>query len=505
MYMPKILLCGDEKKFFSEVTSRPAEIVGKIYFAGKTDDGEKINLLDDDKFILNDEVREIKDLVAILRQGYADYIVFTDLHEFDELLYDLVRKKIFYSQMMGIERFKNLPTDSYFDPEADKFLIEKLTEKNFKTLLDVDALFVRNIFLTDELKNFREVDCIAGKGLPPFKENFYNHIYGKISACRYRHYDAALIVGKSPEEFDRAAESLKNIADVLIVFVRNNSALEEHLKTTADNFFNRVTGRNSVVGYWFFCEYKRPEKNFVMYVVTHKKLPEEHIKNLPDGYELIHAGKKNSKELGYPGDDTGENISDLNPYINEVTAIYHMWKNSSAKIIGLSHYRRFFTESRDENFSYEKILTRESAEKLLEEYDILVTTFFNGVSLFESLAMFAIDDEELAKNYLQIMRKHLVAAHPDYADAFDRTFQTRYFANKNMFVTRRHVFDDFCEWLFSFLIDATKEIIDKFNLADKEPGFAKRAAGFFAEHMLNVWLYKNRLRIKELKIMEVKL
>ncbi len=505
MYVPKILLCGDEKKFFAEVTSRPVEIVGKVYFSGKTESGKEISLLNADKFVLNDEVRETEDLVAILCQGYADYVVFTDLRKLNKFLYDLVLKGIFYSQIMGIERFKNLPTDYYFDPEADRFLIKKLPEENFQTLLDVDALLVRNIFLTNGLKNFREIDCIAGKGLPPFKENFYNHIYGKISACRRRHYDAALIAGKSPEEFDKAAESLKNIADVLIVFVRNNSDLEKHLQFTWRNFFGKSVGRNTVVGYWFFCKYKRPEKNFVMYVVTHKKLPEDHVKNLPPGYELIHAGKKSSKDLGYPGDDTGENISDLNPYINEVTAIYHMWKNSPATIIGLSHYRRFFTESEDDTFSYEKILSRESAEKFLEDYDIVVTTYFNGVSLFESLAMFAIEDEERAKDYLLIFRKHLLNAHPDYEDAFDKTFQTRYFANKNMFVTRRYVFDDFCEWLFSFLIDATKEIIDTFKLEDKEPGFAKRAAGFFAEHMLNVWLLKNRLRIKELKIMEVKI
>ena len=62
----------------------------------------------------------------------------------------------------------------------------------------------------------------------------------------------------------------------------------------------------------------------------------------------IHVGKSLSRtDLGIIGDDTGDNISYLNPYYCEMTAMYYAWKNIKADYKGLCHYRRFFTFERE--------------------------------------------------------------------------------------------------------------------------------------------------------------
>ena len=65
--------------------------------------------------------------------------------------------------------------------------------------------------------------------------------------------------------------------------------------------------------------------------------------------------------------------------------------------------------------------------------------------------------------------------------------------NCNIFVTKREILDRYCEWLFSFLIEAAEEIdVEGYD------SYSQRVIGFFAERMWTVWLRKNRLRIKEL-------
>lgn len=69
----------------------------------------------------------------------------------------------------------------------------------------------------------------------------------------------------------------------------------------------------------------------------------------------------------------------------------------------------------------------------------------------------------------------------------------------NMFVTRREILNRYCEWLFSFLIEAA-EAID----VEGYDSYSQRVIGFFAERMWTVWLRKNKLKIKELPYVVVK-
>ena len=74
-------------------------------------------------------------------------------------------------------------------------------------------------------------------------------------------------------------------------------------------------------------------------VAAHKpyRMPQDSM------YLPLHVGRAlTDQDLGWQGDNTGDNISLKNPYYCELTGLYWAWKNLKADAIGLVHYRRFF-------------------------------------------------------------------------------------------------------------------------------------------------------------------
>lgn len=108
-------------------------------------------------------------------------------------------------------------------------------------------------------------------------------------------------------------------------------------------------------------------------VATHKKykMPSDAM------YIPLHVGAEGKKDsdgneldLGYIKDNTGENISILNPSFCELTGLYWAWKNLDSDYIGLVHYRRYFgTKKRN---PFDGILTYRQLKPMLECYQIFV-------------------------------------------------------------------------------------------------------------------------------------
>lgn len=73
-------------------------------------------------------------------------------------------------------------------------------------------------------------------------------------------------------------------------------------------------------------------------VATHKayRMPTDKM------YIPIQVGAIGKDSIGYQRDDTGDNISILNPFFCELTGLYWAWRNIDADYIGLVHYRRLF-------------------------------------------------------------------------------------------------------------------------------------------------------------------
>ena len=445
--------------------------------------------------MIDDKICRADELLKRLRE--ADFIVFNDANLCHSLSGwggegALGKAGVPRAQRISLLEFQNLPRDNFYDLSADINLIKLLKDLSVKTLLDVDAHFVKGQLFTKEPNDLTEIDCIYDGNIFPLKENIFSRVYKNFSECHLRHYDAALISERSPADFDAAFYLLKDTADLVITFVKYGSALAEHIQNNKNNF-QKVDMRRSFSGQWIFCYRRTPSTDFAMYVVTHKALTPEHIQTFPDKYKIIHAGRALNEALGYLGDDTGDNISDLNHDINELTALYWIWKNTSHTVIGLSHYRRFFFTENPKNF-----LTEQEARALLEDHDIIVLKLTH-VSLPWKDFVERLSDKKAFTFAVMAIRKNLMRTHPEYLEVFDYRMALPIVYAKNMFVARKNVFDAYCEWLFSFMMDSTREVLKETSL-NQLKGFARRMMGYLSEGMLTVWMMKNNLRVKEINL-----
>lgn len=82
-----------------------------------------------------------------------------------------------------------------------------------------------------------------------------------------------------------------------------------------------------------------------IYVILHKYF---NTNKYPEGYQNLLVGSYNKEHIynNYYYDDVGDNISRKNPNYCELTGLYSIWRNSSEDIVGIVHYRRFFTTNR---------------------------------------------------------------------------------------------------------------------------------------------------------------
>ena len=493
-FVPKVLLCGDETEFISRVGGqRPFKIVGHVKFRGEAN-GEDFDFLKDRRVSIDDKLCDTAEFFKVIKEGAI--IVFNDYNLISAFVNTLMKLRFPRGQLMTTLEFINLPPDNFYDLYADMHLITHLKNLSIKTLLDVDAHFVKGQLFTKEPNELTEIDCIYDGDFFPLKQNIFHHVYKNFSECHLMHYDAALISEKSPADFDTAFYILKDTTDLVITFASNGSELLKHIQDTKDNF-KKVDFCFTLSGSWIFCYRYTLPTDFAMYVITHKALPPEHVQTFPDKYKLIHAGRAIGQDLGYLGDNTGDNISELNLYINEVTAFYWIWKNTSHTAIGLSHYRRFFYKDKKENF-----LTEEEALTLLGDYDIVVSKPIHISMPWHELLKRCVPHGKIVEFAEEIVRKNLMRTHPDYLKAFDYRlkFSGGYF--KDMFVTRRNVFNAYCEWIFSFMLDSTREVLKETQLS-KITGYSKRLMAFLCEGMLTVWLMNNNLRVKEMDIFQV--
>lgn len=228
-------------------------------------------------------------------------------------------------------------------------------------------------------------------------------------------------------------------------------------------------------------------------MATHKKF------QMPADSELylpIHVGREGKEDLGYIGDNTGDNISTLNPYYCELTGLYWAWKNLDCDYLGLVHYRRYFTKVsqtyRDDVNIDDVILSQDDVEKLLEDVDVIVPK--KRKYYIETL--YSHYDHTLDGSHLDETRKIISKLSPEYLVSFDKVMEQRSGYMFNMFIMSKELVNDYLSWLFPIL-NGLFEVVDMTNYSS----FESRLYGRVSELLFNVWLQQKGIIPKEVPFM----
>lgn len=229
-----------------------------------------------------------------------------------------------------------------------------------------------------------------------------------------------------------------------------------------------------------------------IYVVTHKdyEFPNSSI------YRPIKVGPAKIDKIKI-SDSEGDSISYLNPYFCELTALYWVWKNTQDDLIGLVHYRRYFSGNNDVlSIRGKSILGEKDITSMMNEFDLIVAKPRNYIFI-------KIKDHYIkahGENDFNILRQEIAIRSPDYIEHFDAVMNSREISLYNMFIGRRDVIDAYCSWLFGLL----------FSIKDRIPyetydSYQRRVFGFMSERLFNVWIRKHRgdYRIKEHSVVNI--
>lgn len=235
----------------------------------------------------------------------------------------------------------------------------------------------------------------------------------------------------------------------------------------------------------------------MIYVITHKTFDDSIVPD--EGYRVLHVGMNDNSKVNYLRDDTGDNISSKNPYYCELTGLYWIWKNSHERpedIVGLVHYRRFFTNFFDDRLyalfgKMPKACGFDELKKMCGDSKAIVPQRQRGLYSLE--VAYSINH---GINDLKIAQKSIKKNSPDYYKDFMKVFKDNIFFGYNMIVCKKKLLDQYCEWVFPILSDVEQRIVKEESRND----YQNRVYGFLSERLLQVWLMHNGIALVELPV-----
>ena len=176
----------------------------------------------------------------------------------------------------------------------------------------------------------------------------------------------------------------------------------------------------------------------------------------------------------------GDNIDFLNPWYCELTGLYYLWKHVNDDIVGLEHYRRCFVNANDEQIDENKVnIILSTHDIILNRYDFAEKDHMykwnlkqNRMPEFKKLfTIIKMYDPKLADYCLEYQKTH------------------NYCYEGNMFICRKKVIDEYCEFIF--------DILDLYIKGEKHfnKALIPRICGYLAEYIFGAWCEYKQLKI----------
>lgn len=235
-------------------------------------------------------------------------------------------------------------------------------------------------------------------------------------------------------------------------------------------------------------------------------------------YKPIRCGAIFDKEnrRGIPGDDTGENISNLRTLLCEFTVQYWAWKNVDADYYGLCHYRRYlsFSDKRYrkkyyENAVIEPFLNARSQNKYglnrtkeiemnVQLYDLIISEgiHMSDVSRYTSVPINNVYEWWMVKlgdffdlssfnTFIDVLMEY----NPELYHSANAYLKGNIHRGYNCFIARKEIFNELCSFEFSIL----KILFDK--IPKEKLKIYPRMMAYFGEILYGIyvdWIIKTK-------------
>ena len=189
----------------------------------------------------------------------------------------------------------------------------------------------------------------------------------------------------------------------------------------------------------------------------------------------------------------GDNISMLNKYYGEATGFYWIWKNKLKDLddkdwIGTCHYRKLWL-----NNLYEK-KQKLSANSLYSKLLKANNKIFMDCDVVQVQPIF-LKNETILEQFNKVHKNNVLENCANFLESIEREKFINYLNGNelcglNMFITKVHLFKEYCENLFPWL-DKSLNYCLKNNLCND---YNTRLPAFLTERFTSFWFSKNSNR-----------